>query len=331
MMMRRNGYIAVVLLAGLLVSLAAAAAFAADDGTRWRIRLHEAAVVEGPRITLGEIADIEGNLDRRHWKQLASTELWSAPDREGRPLSISRPRLQKAMRKYLDTLEHKVVYPGSMAVQRGGKVLLADELNERVVEALTPHLSRLPGEPVLREVRLPEFVFLRDEWNTLEVDDPTTMAPGRISIHLREVDSRGETVRRITGGAFLDVWATVPCAAHPLNRYDTLTPQSITHVRKNLAYVGDGELWDGKGGPWRVIRSIGTESVIYRTDIERVPMMQKGERVSLVFRGKNLRLTVPAEAEDDGKPGDLIPVRNLQSKRQVYATVVDPDTVIIER
>ena len=142
------------------------------------------------------------------------------------------------------------------------------------------------------------------------------------------LDLDKSVVRRITGSAFLDVWTTVPAAREPVNRGDALTPDKIMFVRKNLAYVR-GELWDGIGGPHRVKRAIGAEQVIYTSDLDQLPLIAKGAQVMLVYQRGTVRLEVPAEAIADGAAGQLLAVRNLQSKTIVKALVQDSRTVLV--
>lgn len=49
----------------------------------------------------------------------------------------------------------------------------------------------------------------------------------------------------------------------------------------------------------------------------------------MIYTRGNLRMTTQAEALADGEPGATIPVRNLQTKKQIYATVKDGSTVEI--
>ncbi len=315
-----------VTLTAMLFALAATATARIDAD--WHIRIREAAVVTGDTVLLGEIADPVGTINPQNWRNFAATPLWPAPPRPGQPMTISNTRLREELTKRLGDIAALTEYPSSLALQRGGGVVLGPQLHTLVVESLTRFAAQKNGEVRFRDVQLPPFVFLRDSRNRVELETPTALTPGQIPVRLREVTPNGELVRRLTGGAFMDQWITVPCAAIPVNRHDSLTPDSITFVKKNLAYLR-GELWDGKGGPWRVLRSIGAGSVIYRTDLERVPTLAKGTKVDLIYQGKRLRLTVPAEAMADGKPGEMIPVRNLQSRREVYATVHDEGTVVI--
>jgi flagella basal body P-ring formation protein FlgA len=101
----------------------------------------------------------------------------------------------------------------------------------------------------------------------------------------------------------------------------------ITFVRMNLAHLR-GEVWDGRGGPWRILRPIGLEQAIYRADLGHVPTVRKGSLVTLLYEGRNLRMSVPGEAMADGVPGESIPVRNSQSRKQLYGVVRDASTVV---
>jgi flagella basal body P-ring formation protein FlgA len=101
----------------------------------------------------------------------------------------------------------------------------------------------------------------------------------------------------------------------------------VPFVRMNLALLR-GEVWDGRGVPWRLLRPIGLEQAIYRADLGHIPTVRKGSSVTLLYEGKNLRMSVPGEALADGVPGESIPVRNSQSRKQLYGIVRDASTVL---
>ncbi|SIO39307.1 flagellar basal body P-ring formation chaperone FlgA [Halodesulfovibrio marinisediminis] len=303
---------------------------AAASETKWHFTVLPAAVVTGDVVLLGDIAKPSGDIAFQSWQNFAKIKLWPAPRKYGRPMSITRPKLRNALQKYLGGMASKAILPGSIAIQRGGKVVQKNTLSQMVTRTISNATQQLEGEAVLRDMTIPNFIFLRDSKNRLDIEPLRTVQAGRIGIRFREIDPTGQVVRRITGGAFLDLWVTVPCAAIPLNRNELLTPDSITHERKNLAYLR-GEPWDGRGGPYRVTRTLGAGTPIFEGDLEGVPVVVKGSRVELVYKGSAIRLSVTAKAMEDGRTGEVIPVRNLQSKRQVYATVLDDSTVIIER
>lgn len=315
------------LLGVLLGMMMADLARAAEPDVAWRLRLKEAAVVSGPNVTLGEIADPVGVIDSRDWSRLAATGLWPSPP-EGRPMNMTRPRLQQGMAAYAGELSALCIYPGSMTIQRGGLVLGEGELRAIVVKALTPQLGTLPGESSMQDFRLPAHVFLSHAGQKLELEGPLALSPGRVAIRLAVKELDGGVVRRLTGSVFVDSWMEVPSAASPLNRDEILGPERVTFVRKNLAHLRD-EPWNGKGGPWRVMRAIGTGQPILQSDLSVVPTVKKGTKVTMLYESGSLRLSAPGEAMNDGAPGESIAVRNLQSKKQTRGIVRDGLTVVV--
>lgn len=77
------------------------------------------------------------------------------------------------------------------------------------------------------------------------------------------------------------------------------------------------------------VRPMGAGEVIYLSNLEDVPLISRGDTVSLVYEGSFVRLTATAEALADGRAGETIPVRNMQSRREIAAQVVDGGTVVV--
>lgn len=318
-------------LAQLLALLVAAGACAAApagqaaEPAAWRIRIQEAAVAPGAMVTLGDIGEVHGAPPPGVWEKLAARPLWPAPPDTGKPLQINRNRLSQALRETLGDMADVCILPASLAVQRGGSVLREPELRALVVRALTPELRAMPGQAELSDFRLPAYAFLAHAGQRIEVE-PVKLAPGRVSLRFTVNEVDGSVVRRFTGTVMVEQWLEVPCAAKALNRGEALSPENITWIRMNRAFLR-GELWDGRGGPWQAQRAVGAGQPLYTADLAPLAMVRKGDIVTLVFNRGAVRLEAKAEALADGGPGDTIQVRNLQSKKQVYAVVRASGTV----
>ncbi|SBW00416.1 Flagella basal body P-ring formation protein FlgA [uncultured delta proteobacterium] len=293
----------------------------------WKLKIKEAAVVRGDTVTLGEIAQPIGTIDPALWQKLSAVELWPSPP-AGKPMNMTRPKVQQAMAHYAQELSSLCSYPASMTIQQGGTVLDGDDLRNLVVKTLTPLIRNLPGEASLQDFRLPPSLFLPAGGQSVELEGPMDLVPGRLSVRIAVRDIDGSVVRRVTGTVFLDLWTEIPCAGVPLNKDEVLSPERVTFARKNLAHV-KGVVWDGRGGPWRMQRPVPLGQPIMQADVAVIPTVVKGAPVTMMFIGKNFTLSVPGEALSDGAHGETIAVRNMQSKKQLRATVRDGQTVIV--
>ncbi|MFW5837598.1 MAG: flagellar basal body P-ring formation chaperone FlgA [Desulfovibrionaceae bacterium] len=318
------------LVACLLLLLGAAGAAQGLWNPDWRLVIRSAASVDHDVVRLGDVAVVHGEMDPEQWSELSSTALWKAPRRGERAQVVDQNKLKRLFINILGDVGYFCVYPDRLTIQRGGAVLDEIELRKRVVDFLTPRVQALSGsqgEVELEEFSLPEHIFLGDRFDSVEIEAAGRVKAGRVPLRFTVTAPDGEVRRRVAASVFVNIYMPVPVANRPLNRGDRLTPDMVTHKRKNLAYLA-GPVWDGKGGPWRLTRSVGTSQVVYSSHLESQPKISSGDKITLTFVGKHVRLSVPAKALADGRLGETILVENMQSKREVLARVQDAQTVV---
>ncbi|CCO23984.1 flagellar basal body P-ring formation chaperone FlgA [Maridesulfovibrio hydrothermalis] len=314
--------------AGITV-FAAAPVYASKQNTDWRIKIKSAAVVNGPRVTLGDIAEFYGDLPPQTRADLSGVELWNAPSAGRRPVRVNRKKLRVILKHYLGELIGNCIIPSTLTLQTGGKVMSEEDLKRAVVKVLTPQAERNGGDYKFRDFKLPDHLFFNDSMDGLRVHLPRALKPGSNNYRIEIVSVDGRVLRQLSGSVFVDVWKPVPCPVRPLNRKELVTPDLITWKSKNMAHLGK-RVWDGKGGPWRVKVPVGTGQPIMRSSIEPAPVISRGDKVTLMFKSKHLKLTVPVESLEDGGVGQTVTVRNLQSKRKLVGTVIDAQTVQVK-
>jgi flagellar basal body P-ring formation protein FlgA len=316
--------VAAVILATAALVASAGAAF----GQQPLVKVREAACVQGPKVVLGEIADPLSGLPPEQWERFSTAVLWDSPPADKGPVSLSRATLAALFKQHLGGFADALLLPGTLLLQGGGRVFRADELQRKVVEYLTPLSAQLGGEVVLRDFRLPDAFFVQSASGVLHLELARPLQPGRNGLRLVQTDAYNRKVRSSSASVFVDVWATVACAARPLNRREQIGPADVTFARKNLAYLR-GPVWDGKGLGMRMTAPVGEGQVLYADALEPAPMVRKGDQVSLVFRGSAIHLDVPAQALSDGGYGQSIAVLNLATRRTVQARVLDERTVVV--
>jgi len=293
------------------------------------VRVHRVAAVRQGDIHLKDIAERLPGLEEGRWAAMASKKIAAAPSSPGRRMRIGRDRLKSLLGRVFGRAVEGFQLPDQLVVQRGGLVIREQELHRRVLSFLRDKTQGMPGDAELRDVRIPEHIFLEHRRSSIQCQAATSIKPGRNSLWIKAIGPGGKLEKRFSGNVFIDLWRSVPCAARPLNRHDQISPEAISFERKNLAYLSY-EIWDGQGGPWRLTRSVGTGQVLYTRHLEPVPVIGRGDQVSLCFESEYIRLRVPALAMEDAGYGETLRVRNLQSKKTVYAKVEDKDTVVVK-
>ena len=324
--LRRPGVILAVVCA-LCVFLAAGSAMggAVMD---WKVKIVRAAAIAGDRVMLGEIAEPVGQIDQDTWRILAATPLWPFPGREGQ-LTLTRTRV-------LDDLDH--LFPGAqqnfsvpdqvILRKGGGKPVMTSDVDRMIVDFLTANMTGQDGEIEVKDISLPNQLFIDPQLEQLSVDGVGQLAPGRVSLRLNVSAPDGKVLRQISASAFVNVWKVIPVAGRPLTmREGALGPEKITWERRNLAYV-KGQPWDPKDPtPMRVKSSLNQGTPLTNETLEPMPAIQKGEQVTCLWSGKNIHLSMPVTAMTEGAKGAQITVRNVQSGRELAAVVVDAKTV----
>ncbi|MEW5774391.1 MAG: flagellar basal body P-ring formation chaperone FlgA [Thermodesulfobacteriota bacterium] len=318
-----------VLPALLVLALACAAGPVRAADPAWRIEVMPAVAVQADAVRLADVARPVGQPDAEAWESLAGIDLFTVPPEPGKRYTVSRDNLAQLLGRLLGPRAELCLLPGQLVVQRGGGVVLEEDLARLAVEFLTPRLRQLPGETSLRDWRLPAYVFLEEAGGAVDFELGSDLGPGRLTLRILERAPGGQNWRRFNATVFVDQWVTAPAAAVPLNRGDVLAPDKINFARVNLAYL-KGQPWDGRTFGLRLVRAVGQDQTLLIQDLEEAPAVAKGDRLELVYQGRSVRLSTPVVALADGKLGQSIPVQNVQSGRQVLAVVRDAQTVVVQ-
>ena len=79
-----------------------------------------------------------------------------------------------------------------------------------------------------------------------------------------------------------------------------------------------------------VSRSVGANMPIIESTLGNIPLIKKGQRITLVASAPGFKITTIGEARQDGLPGQQIKVVNLSSKRDIRGIPLDENNVKVE-
>jgi flagella basal body P-ring formation protein FlgA len=61
--------------------------------------------------------------------------------------------------------------------------------------------------------------------------------------------------------------------------------------------------------------------------VEAPPLVRRGDLVTILALAGRISVSVPGEMRDSGVKGEVVRVKNLMSRREILARVVDKNTV----
>ncbi len=119
-------------------------------------------------------------------------------------------------------------------------------------------------------------------------------------------------------------------AAQPLERGKILAAEDVLLADRDLNTVIGGYLTDPRLAMGRVLRrGIPAGTVIGPAGLEAPVLIRRGQPVSVEARSGAIRVAMAGVAQADGALGEMIPVRNVQSKKILQGIVRNEKSVEI--
>ena len=294
------------------------------------LRLVETAQVDGPDIFLTDIADVIST-DRHLAEKLARLAVAKAP-MPGQSRQVRAKFVQLRLRQFGFDLDH-VKLAGSPATK----------VTARSMEIEVEEVRRIVSDFIHKANLWPSArVAITD----IQIGSDRRIPPGRLSYRI--VPPKGPKqsgMLRLSVMFEVDGWfrKSVPCAVRlavmsdvvvarrPIGRYKPITEKDVMLQRLDLTdlpthvFSGLDEVI-GK----RAKRKIQANSVLRQDMIETPPLVQRGSMVLIVAETGGLKVTTLGEVKSSGYLGQRVKVVNLDSKKKIFARVVDENTVRVD-
>ncbi len=209
--------------------------------------------------------------------------------------------------------------------------LTAGDLRPYFMKALAQYAPWKEGEMEVREVTMyPSTVAVPKGKLEVEAEPPPGgRFLGRVTF-LMTLSVDGEPERRIRMAGYVEVHKEVLCTATALRRGHVLSPSDLVTVRRPLSRL--------RGRPvaslHRVVgmalkRSVSAGQVVTEALLTPPIIVKRGDRVTILAKNPWIEIKAPGEARQNGAKGDVIRVKNLMSKKEITAEVVDASTVTV--
>lgn len=144
------------------------------------------------------------------------------------------------------------------------------------------------------------------------------------------VSINGNVRNKVTLSGWVDVFESVVCAARNLKRGEALTKDDVYVTRKNISHIKPNYLTAVNQAIGLMVKhNVKADACIKDWMLKRMPVVDRGDLVTILAESAGLKLTVPGRVLMKGYDGELVKVKNLMSKRDIYAKVVDNATVMV--
>ncbi len=164
--------------------------------------------------------------------------------------------------------------------------------------------------------------------NPLEIFTPySALKTGRNSLGIR---CSGKKKWTIYTSVLIKTYRDVLVLAQPIQRGEILTSNHLRTINRELSQLRSGYIEN----PQQIInkqanRNLSTGTVINLRHFSVPKLIKKGDRVKITHSSPYFQISMNGIAMKDGKKGENITVKNINSQRIVQATVIKPGQVTV--
>lgn len=300
-----------------------------EDGLA-SITFRRVALVSEPEIRLAAVADIETS-DEELGEWLAGISLGAAPaPRETKDLSpdyvLARLRMQR-----VDLSSTVVEVPDQIRVTRSCVVVRPETFRQLFVRYVEAHSLQNYGRTEVEHVEPTGEVAVPDGVVTCRVSPPRQQhLMGKVELPVSLLVD-GVVCRKLRLTGYVRVVQPVVYTRGPIHRGELIDTDDVILQEADIGLLPPGYFTElGNVIGKQAKREIGANEVVQGKMLGMVPLVRRGDMVSLLVDNRFLRVTALGRMGEDGYPGQLVKVLNVSSNRYAYGCLVDARTVKVQ-
>jgi flagella basal body P-ring formation protein FlgA len=153
------------------------------------------------------------------------------------------------------------------------------------------------------------------------------VAPG-LQNFLLAAGGQGKEQARTWVRAEIRLFEDVLVSLRPIGRDRAILPEDVGVERRDIGALSTRPLSAKRQIAGKLAaRAIGINEILTEPMIAAPKVIERGNALTLIYETPSLKIETPGRAMEDGRIGDVIPVRNPRSGKIVEGKVVDARTV----
>lgn len=293
-----------------------------------RIEVAEKAIVAGPDLTLGELAQFQGDEPERI-ASLAAARLGQAPG-VGSPWLWTPQMLGvrlEATKLDFGGVEWQV--PAQIEIARAAQTVAGAQISAEAVRTVRSFLAGVTDVEV-ELIAMPEPIAVpRGQLELRGVVPVNAKLTGPVTVKVEvRVDGRyaAQGLVRLQVKQYQEVYV----AARDIRLQEAVTAEQLRLERMDIGTLPQGYWRKGnKLTGWVAARNIAAGTPLHGAMLRRAMIIQRGAAVHILSRSGNVEVQVSGQALQDGYEGQWIRVQNQVSRKVITAKVIDETTVSV--
>ena len=294
------------------------------------IRVFKRAEIKGDKIQLGKISTISGG-DSELIKKLRAIVISKAP-LPGRSRMIDEDYIKIRLKQNsIDLSQIRLLVPEKVEVYRGFIEIPKEKIEKVVLDFVYGIVPWDRDRIRIKKVRVSSNVVLPEGKVTYTIVPPKNMdllGTTLLSVHFKV---NGNFQKKVWATVNIEVLTEMVVTKRPLRRYQLITEDDIQLKEMDLAKVKSNVVNNYEEVLGKRTKRAIKANVVLRTDhIELPPLVKRGDVVSIIAESDGLMITALGEVRKRGCRGERIRVLNLDSKKGIYARVLDCNRVKVD-
>jgi flagella basal body P-ring formation protein FlgA len=220
----------------------------------------------------------------------------------------------------------EAVAPGNLPPGEATPLVLDEAVLTDLARQITDHFH-LVGELQLDLVRAWSLPSIPAGTSPRLLITEFTSAPASSMLVRCRLEAGGAPLSSCSIAVHAQLWADAWVAREPLETGQVFEPAQLELRRSDLLRERDAFPANVSDHAYVLARNVPAGRLLVWRDLTRRPLVRKGETVEVCAVEGPLTITLKALATQNGGRGDLVLVRNQESKREFTAVVVDENRV----
>ena len=297
----------------------------AGVGQAARITVAPAAAVRGTEVLLCDVAAIDGTVEEQ--QQLQKVNLGAAPPL-GQRYTFTAGMIRMRLRQYgIDNKTHSIDCPSPVVVTRAGNRLTGQAIVEETRRWLQDNTPLGEHAAALIPTRQPDDIELPAgtlSWQCVEL---ATSTPQRRDLQVTALVDGASSWRGLVTLAMQQI-TSVLVVRTAIVQGQPITADMLASEPRDLARTAGvpiRNLQELMG--MRAIHPLPPGKILLESDIQAVPLVKRGDLVSVRAQCGALVISARAIAGSDGGYGAVIRVKNVDTREDYSARVTGPGTL----